>query len=48
MADDEQVFVYFTDENGIRRQVRVEDVDSVPDTWTSETPVAKARKPTTK
>jgi hypothetical protein len=36
MADDEPQFLYFTDELGITRQVRPEDVDQVPDTWTPE------------
>ena len=29
-------FVYYTDEDGFRRQVRAEDVDQVPDSWTPE------------
>ena len=41
MAEDEPQFVYFVDEDGIRRQVRPEDVDQVPDDWTPEDKPAK-------
>jgi hypothetical protein len=36
MAENEPEFVCYTDEDGFRRQVRPEDVDSAPDYWTPE------------
>jgi hypothetical protein len=47
MAEEEPQFVYYLDEDGFRRQVRVEDVDQVPDYWTPEEPKPKP-KPTAK
>jgi hypothetical protein len=52
MAEDSGVgqpqFVYFFDDEGFRRQVRLQDVDSVPDTWTPEVqPVEEQVKRTT-
>jgi hypothetical protein len=48
MAAQEPQFVYYVDEQGVRRHVRPEDVDSVPDNWTPEddkpAPKAAAKK----